>query len=183
MPVSRDFEVTKPKSKSYELLPKDVYHCEVLSVDNKKKPSWEDANVLEDKIEFTFVAIEDGDHYGRRLWKDVNPILSKYKGGSTLYLILVALNKDGKEFTDEEVADIEKLAGPEALNNLVGKQIRLTVGQKEKKSKPGEFYNAIESFLPVKKDIDSFSQEKSDEKREEILSKKKEETPVADIIF
>lgn len=158
MPVSSNIKVEVPQKKTYDPLPKDVYHCELLEVEDREEQGYMTSEMVT-KINFQFVVIEEGEHYGRRLFQNCSTKLSKYKGGSNLYKTLVGLN-GGKELTDEQMADPEAVAGPDALNELIGTQVRLSVGQKEKKTKPGEYRNIIESFLPVKEELPAFDEEK-----------------------
>jgi len=155
MPVS-GVEVTVPEGKIFEVLPKDVYSAELLDVEYKEGTKW----MSEEKqmqLVFTFVILEEGEHYGRRMWQYCTQSLSKFKGGSNLYKTLVGLN-GGVEFTDAQCANPDSIASDEILNGLIGKQVRLTIGQKEKQDKT--LKNTIESYLPIKKELPPFDESK-----------------------
>lgn len=153
MPVS-GVQVSVPEQKEYELLPKDVYQAQLLDIENKQETAWQSTELV-DKIVFTFVIIEEGEFYGRRMWQHCTTKLSKFKGGSNLYKVLVGMN-DGKDFTDAQIASPEEIAGDDALNALINKQVRISVGVTEKQTKKGEFKNVIESFMPVKSQLPEF---------------------------
>lgn len=180
MPVS-NVKVIVPETKEYELLPKDVYQAQLLDIENRTEQAW-NSNEMVDKIVFTFVLIEDGEHYGRRLWQHCTTKLSKYKGGSNLYKVLAGLH--GRDFTDAEVASPEKIAGDDALNSLIGKQVRLTVGVVEKQTKKGEFKNTIESFMPVKSELPAYvPKEEGASQSEAPVTMQTPEEVVAEISF
>lgn len=155
MPVS-GVKVVVSEGKSFDPLPTDVYQCELLDVEYKEQKAWKSED-MEDVLVFTFAVIEEGEHYGRRLWQYAKPKLSKFKGGSNLYKVLVGLN-GGKQLTDEECAMPEVVCSDDALNDLIGKQVRLSVGQKEKQDK--SIKNFVESYLPVKAVLPAFNQSK-----------------------
>jgi len=62
--------------------------------------------------------------------------------------------------TDAEVAQPDVFASDEALNKLIGTQVRLSIGQKEKQQTPGEFKNVVDSYLPVKTQLPEFDPDK-----------------------
>ena len=152
MPVSGS-KVVAPNGKEFEVLPQDIYQVELLDVEQKTQKKWK-SDEEEDVFVFTFVILDDGEFYGRRMWEYAAQKLSKYKGGSKLYKALVGLN-GGVQLTDEACMTPEETCSDNAINALIGKQVRLTVGQKAKQD--GSLKNVIESYLPVKKDLPAFN--------------------------
>lgn len=150
MPVS-GVKVVKQEEKVWDILPNDVYQAEVLDIELKEEKKWNSEEII-NKLVFTFVVVEEGEFYGRRLWQYATPKLTKFKGGSNLYKVLSGIA--GRQLTDEECASPEDTCSDEALNALIGKQVRLTVGQKEKKN--GELKNIIDGFMPVKTALPAF---------------------------
>lgn len=144
------------EDKEWELLPVDVFQFELLDIDKKMQTKYQSTEE-EEVLVFTFAVVEEGEHYGRRMWQYATPKLSKYKGGSNLYKTLVGL-RGGVPFTDEECATPEVTCSDDALNSLIGKQVRISVGQKPKKD--GTLKNTIESYLPIKEELLAFDSEK-----------------------
>lgn len=158
MPV-QGVKVFTPEGKEFEVLPEEVYHAEVLDVEFKMQKKWQ-SDEEESTLVFTFVVIEDGEHYGRRLWQYATPKLTKFKGGSNLYKVLTGLY--GRQLTDDECASPEETCSDDAINDLIGRQVRLGVGQKVKEN--GELKNIINSFFKVKKgdELPSYVQAEKD---------------------
>jgi len=155
MPV-QGVNVVVPEGKEFEVLPVDLYHTGLLDVEYKEQKAW-GSEEMEPVLVFTFVVIAEGEHYGRRLWQYAKPKLSKFKGGSNLYKVLVGLN-GGAQLTDEQCAVPEVTCSDEALNALIGKQVRLSVSQKAKQD--GSLKNVIDSYLPAKEVLPTFEAEK-----------------------
>lgn len=97
------------------------------------------------------------------MWQYCTPKLSKYNGGSNLYKVLVGLN-GGKELDDNAFENPSVTLSDEKLNALIGKQVRLSVGQKAKQDKTMK--NVIDAFLPVKEELPAYV--KSEEKERNI---------------
>ena len=71
-------ELQEPKAKEWQLIPADVYQTEITNIeykeiDNrwKKDPSDPDKKQI---MNFEFTIIEEGPHYGRKMWKQMAPI-------------------------------------------------------------------------------------------------------------
>lgn len=150
MPVQGS-RVTVSEGKEFTVLPKDVYQCELIDIKLETQKKYQ-SEETEDVLCFVFTVLEQGEHYGRQLRQYAAQKLSKYNGGSNLYKVLVGLN-GGKDLTDEQMKNIP---GDEELNALIGKQVRLSVGQKEKQDKTMK--NIIESFLPIKEALPKFAE-------------------------
>lgn len=165
MPV-QGINIEVPEGKEFELLPKDVYQAELLDIDQKMQNKYQ-SDEQEEVLVFQFVILEKGDHYGRQMWKYCTPKLSKYNGGSNLYKVLVGLN-GGKELSDDAFENPHVTLSDEKLNALIGKQVRLSVGQKAKQDKTMK--NVIDAFLPVKEELPAYvkSEEKEKDLSEEV---------------
>jgi|10_taG_2_1085330.scaffolds.fasta_scaffold211785_1 hypothetical protein len=155
MPVQGS-SVTVPVGKEFEVLPKDVYQAELVDVSIKTQTKYQSTDE-EDVFVFDFVLIEEGEFYGRHMWKYCSQKLSKYNGGSNLYKVLVGL-QGGKDLTDKQFASPEVTCSDDNMNALIGTQVRLSVGQKEKQDKT--LKNVIDSYLPVKEELPAFDKEK-----------------------
>ena len=153
MPISGPVSVTGQSSKQFAPMPVDVYQFEVMDIESKMGTKFQ-SEELEEKFSFTFVCVERGEFYGRRLWRETN---TKFVGGqkpSNLYGVLCGIT--GKTFSKEECED-PSFINESLLNGLIGKQIRLSVGQKQSQS--GKTVNTITSFLPVKEQLPAFDKD------------------------
>ena len=157
MPVQGS-NVVAPEGKEWDLIPKDVYQVEVLDIELKEGTKYQ-SDEKQTQLVFTFVLIEEGEHYGRRMWQYASQTLSKFKGGSNLYKTIVGLN-GGVQLTDEQCSNIDVTCSDEALNALIGKQVRLSIGDKAKQD--GTLKNIIESYLPIKEELPAFDATKMD---------------------
>jgi len=148
--------VTVPQGKEFELLPVDVYQVELVDVSIKTQTKYQSTEE-EDVFVFDFAVIEEGEHYGRHMWQYCAQKLSKYNGGSNLYKVLVGLN-GGKDLSQEAFESPEVTLADDAINALIGKQVRISVGQKAKQDKTMK--NIIEAYLPVKTELPAFDKSK-----------------------
>lgn len=159
MPVEQsDVKVYAPESsaKSFENLPKDVYQFELIDIEVKEQTKWQSTEV-ENVFVFTFSIVEDTELYGRRMWQYASQKLSSFKDGSNLYKTLCGLL--GRQLTEEECSDPMGFCTADFMNSLIGKQVRLSIG--EKKKDDGTLKNIIESYLPVKEELPAFDEEKA----------------------
>ena len=150
MPVQGS-RVSVSEGKEFEVLPKDVYQCELLDIKLETQKKYQ-SEETEDVLNFIFVVVDEGAHYGRQLRQYATQKLTKYNGGSNLYKVLVGLNQ-GKDLSDE---DMKNIPGDDELNALIGKQVRLSVGQKEKTDKT--MRNVIEAYLPIKAELPRYAE-------------------------
>lgn len=166
MPV-QGINIEVPQGKEFELLPKDVYHTELIDIDQVVQKKWQ-SEEEEEKLIFIFAVIEKGEHYGRQLRQYCTLTLSKYNGGSNLYKVLVGLN-GGKELDDKVFENPSVALSDDNLNALIGKQVRLSVGEKLKSDKVSK-KNVIDAFLPVKEELPAYvkSEEKEKDLSEEV---------------
>ena len=156
MPVSENLKVVGSESGDFEPLPRDVYTFELIDVEEETRTKYQ-LDEEEEVIKFTFACIEDGPYYGRRIWRRATPKLSGGKKPSNLFSVLSGLT--GKQYTREECKKPELIASPTHLNDLIGTQVRLSLGQKTSET-TGKINNTIESFLPVKKKLPKFDPDK-----------------------
>lgn len=150
--ISKPLNVAGQSKKEYELLPKDVYQVELLDIELKEQQKYQ-SQETEEVLNFTFVVIEDGKFYGRRLWQTCSQKLVGGKKQSHLYRVMSAFLE--REFTQDECETPMDFLNEDLLNSLVGKQLRLTIGQKVSEQ-TGKTKNFIESFLPVKAALSGF---------------------------
>lgn len=146
MPLSENFSM--PKAKSFEPIPKGLYHCQLIDVESKQ---WEGQD--EPSLNFTFVPIK-GEHYGKKIFSSaaLNMKKSGPKGPTNLYKLISGLT--GKEYTTEECKKQDEWMTFLFLSNLVGRQVMLVVSVVEKKT--GGLKNVIDSILPVDQEIESY---------------------------
>lgn len=154
-------ELQEPKTKEWSLIPADVYQTEITNitykeVDNtrwKKKPTDPDKKQV---MEFEFTIIEEGQHYGRKLWKQMAPI-KPYPptGGKETWVYRLASAMAGHSITR---AEADKY-GSSDINDYSHRQVRITVSETAPKDN-GKRYNNIDSFLPAKTQLRVFDANK-----------------------
>lgn len=155
---TESFAGAQASKKVYELLAPNIYQMEILDIEQREEKAYQ-SEETEPRLNFTFVCIQEGDAYGRRLWKSV-PI--KLVGGSKqsgLYQIISAVNK-GEGLSAEECKRLsnDKGALVGLLNTMIGTQVRLVVSKKPKQD--GTLKNAIDSMLPKEVDLPAFDKDK-----------------------
>ncbi len=144
MPLNENFKMPKHEGKTYDPLPVGVYQAELNDIELKDGTDF--SGNPSQNLSFTFVVIEEGEYYGRKIWANAS---LKMVGGtkpSNLYKILTKIA--GKEFTKEECATSDEWMTFMFLESFVGSQHLLAVSQKAKVA--GGFRNVIDSILPVK---------------------------------
>lgn len=139
MPITT--ELTHQEAKDFELLPEDTYVLQILNIEEREEPSYDDKTVLETKLNFSFVILDE-EHRGRRLWRSVTPVISE----KSILLKLVQATV-GKTLTQEE----QDAFNAEALNSLIGSQVRGVVGV----TGTGKS-NKIVTFQPIKEELEAF---------------------------
>lgn len=153
MPLTADVELKAPEKKDWPVIPEEVYQVEITDLtadeseyNGEKKPVF--------KFEFTI--IEEGEHYGRKLWKRgarVSPV--PYKNGKNPLTWKVASAVAKRSITEEEgkaytIAD---------MNALIGKQLRVGVSVTAPKE-DGKQYNNVEQFFQAKQNLPPFDESK-----------------------
>ena len=142
MPIDTSYSMPKSEKKVFELLPDDVFEVKVKDIEKIISPFKDDEGNEREVFKMTF-SIEDPAYPNRLVFKEVAPYayVSK-KGPSVLLQVFNAVAK--KDLTQEEYEAI----GPEQVNGLIGKPLRVNVGHKT--SAAGNDYNLVRGFLPSK---------------------------------
>lgn len=153
--LDASFTVEASSAKSYPPIPADVYQAQILDIEKRQEKAYQ-SEELEDRLNFTFVIVEDGPYYGRRFWRSMAPKLVGGTKQSNLYAFLAVLT--GKAFTKEECAKAKDIVTADYLNGLVGKQVRLSVSSKV--GEDGVERNRVSAFLPVKEELPPFDESK-----------------------
>jgi hypothetical protein len=145
--------------KEYIPLPEDVYHAELIDVEYREGTNF-NTQEPEERLNFTFAIIDEGDNYGRRVWKEVRPVISVKPKHSNLWELVKQLT--GREFTNEECLKQHEQLTPEFLNSLVGIHKRLALSIHT--SQTGRKSNKISSIMPMDKEMEPYKEDKADEK-------------------
>jgi len=161
-------------------LPKDIYQVELVNVESEQRPTFEtrknpvDAQNIETVLYFQFGLLEGEKEIlnalgqpvgvnslrGRNVWSNFIPtyIYEGKKGKNKLMRILEAFYKH--ELTAEEKQD---LADPTkckfAINQLVGKQIRVSVEPKASLSDATKIYDNITDWLKATKELEPLNED------------------------
>lgn len=144
MPVSGSYAFPKTEKKEFDPLPIDVYESEIKDIKDKISHFKNDDGTDKTVLEITFCVAEEGKYKGRLLWKEVAPYVGVgKKGPSVLCQIVNAAN--GSELSLEEMDAF----GPDQVNSLIGKHLRVSVKQKTSAAS-GKVYNPCGDFLPSK---------------------------------
>lgn len=150
MPLDERFSMPKQEMKSFDPLPAGVYQVELVDIEMKDGTDFE-GNPAQN-LSFTFVVIEDGEYYGRKLWANAARKFVNGTKQSNLYKIISGIT--GKQFSKEECVASDEWMTFIYLNDLLGKQNLLAVSQKEKTT--GGKKNVIDSILPVKSELPAY---------------------------
>lgn len=157
MPLDKEIKITAGDKTDFEPLPKDVYPFELIDIELTSEPGYQ-TDAIEDKLKFEFACLDEA-FYGRRIWKRCT---LKVVGGSkpsNLFTLLVGVLN--RQLTADELKNPESVFSTDFLNALIGKQIRLSLGQKASEKDASKISNTIESFLPAKEQLAPFDREKS----------------------
>lgn len=164
LPTNLNFE--KKEGGTYEPIPEDMYQVELLDIELQEKPTYDDKTKMEKVLSFQFVLLDA--LRGRSIWKNFVPtyLYVGKNGKNTLYQVTEGLI--GRALTDEE----EALGiTSDYLNDLIGKQVRVTV--KNKAGKEGKVFSNIVDFFPARTLINALTE---DEKEKAQVKNKKETT-------
>jgi hypothetical protein len=159
MPVPNDWEA--PKSKEYPPLPEDVYQVFIKDVELTKGKAYQSNDEIW-QLNFTFQVLEEGEFYGRRLWKRITPVISAAKANkkpANFNLVYEAVYK--KTPYENQLAAINA----SVINDFIGKQLRLAV--REAVSEEGKPVNRIDSYLATKKELPLPKKELEDNEEKE----------------
>lgn len=155
--IPENYKLPEREVKVYEPLPPNTYQCELQDIELKDGTSWE--GNPERQYSFTFVVIEDGEHYGRKLWMNSNEKFVSGSKPSNLYKVITGLT--GEKYEKDKCNQAHEWLNASFLNSLIGTQKVLAVSQKEKTT--GGFKNVIDSILPVKQELDAYDPDKQAE--------------------
>ncbi len=147
MPLPDEYNIKKTEKTEFDLLPNDVYQVKITNLELLENEPVYASTEVEDKLNFEFTITEEGQYKGRKLWMKMRPIMSAgYSQGqpSWLYKLFCAVNQ--VTLRDEEA----KAITAKNVNELVNKEVRVTVKQKPSKKDSSKVYNNITDFLPVK---------------------------------
>ena len=154
MPV-QNVSVTSGSGKDFTPLPKDVYTFQVLDIETKEGTKFQ-SDEVEEKLVFKFVCLDEGELYGRQIYKYVSQKLVGGGKPSSLYTRLAGLT--GHLYSKEECKKASEIINVDFLNSLIGKHVRLSIGQKARED--GSTVNTVESYLPLKKELKAFDSSK-----------------------
>lgn len=157
MPLSQPINVQSASQTDFKPLPKDVYAFELIDIELVTEKGYKTEEMVE-KLKFEFACLEE-EFYGRRIWQRATLKLTGGKKPSTLNILLSGVI--GRQFTKDELDHPEKFLSAEFLNSLIGKQVRLALGQKPKESDPSQVNNTVDSYMAAKQTYPAFDKEKS----------------------
>jgi hypothetical protein len=161
MPIPDEVELQTPQTKEWPLIPADVYQAEITDIEYKTEPNRYKQEATDPdtkpimKLEFTI--IEEGPHYGRKLWQRMAPIkpLPPKQNGKASWVWRIASALAGHALTHDEG---EKYTTSD-INGFIHRQIRMTVTESEPKAN-GKQYNNIDGFLAAKQLLAIFDPKK-----------------------
>lgn len=175
--LNEPIKIEKKEKAEFEPLPEKIYQVEVFDINAKQKATYDTRNkpdeqkIYETILDFQFTLLNGKDKdgkslRGRNLWENFVPtyLYIGKNGKNKLYQITESCL--GRELTQEEEATMDK----DFLNKLIGSQIQVVV---KNQTKGDKIYNRIDSFVSA----DSQLEKLTDEEREKVMVKKKEETP------
>ncbi|MEK6885131.1 MAG: hypothetical protein AABY22_36205 [Nanoarchaeota archaeon] len=177
-----DFNVSSDKPTEFSPIdPSEIYTIQVLKADTRDnkwyKPEEKDLSKRGEKYQFNFefAILDDGDFYGRRLWKSTGTYFKPEgkKGPTILYKIITCAIKKLMTWEECYTFNLDSKTFVENIqSNVVGKQLKVAI---ENITKNGKTYSKITTFNMVKKELPPFDQEKSKQKGEELKLRKLQE--------
>lgn len=153
--INPDHKLPEPERRVYEPMPDNVYQAQLVDVDLKQNRKFK-SDEEETRLQFTFVIIEEGPYYGRRVWEDARQIVSLRPKTSKLYDLIKSLT--GKTFTEEECKRYTEIVTPEFLNGMIGTQKRLALTTHV--SQTGNKSNKIQAIMPVTAELPPYDETK-----------------------
>lgn len=153
MPVPENYLVEPNKPKKYTPMPADKYQVMIYDVNPIQELSFKGDEMV-DKLEFVFIVLDDKKFEsiddkgevkeettrGRKLWRKIPRSFSpggKFKA-SLFFELMCAVER--KTLTKEDLVAVNP-------NTLIGQQLAVFVSI-------NDTWNNIDSFLPVKKDLE-----------------------------
>ncbi len=146
MPVQNELQ-SSPKKKDFPAIEADVYQVQIMDITDRMKVPWgapKDSPATEPFLGFQF-AIMTGEHKGRYLFHDVKPVtpVPSAPGRKPSWLWKIVSAVKGHPLTHAEGEAFNK----DALNGLIGQQLRVVVNRIEKGDK---VYNNVTDFMEAK---------------------------------
>lgn len=161
MPLPDNMELSTPQGKEWPLIPADVYQAEITDIeykeiDNRWKQKPEDPDKKQ-VMNFEFTIIEEGPHYGRKLWQRMSPVkpYPPRQNGKETWVYRIATALAGHSITK---AEADKFTSSD-INGYIHRQVRITVSESAP-NESGKRYNNIDGFLPAKGQLPPFDEKK-----------------------
>lgn len=161
MPLPETLELPTPQQKEWELIPEDIYQCEITDIEYKvEKNAFKKKDTDPDEVQkmnFEFTIIEEGHWYGRKLWKKmaVTKPLPPRGNNNKSWIFRIASALTGHPLTYEEG---EKYTTSD-INGFIHRQIRINVVHEISQS-DGKTYANIDGFLAAKQQLPAFDESK-----------------------
>lgn len=175
MPITEDIKITAPERAEYVPLPADVYQVQIsdLEVRTGKKYMSEEE---QQQILFKMLVVDKSDNRGHGIgafsttrWFNGGKNMSPSKLFQIFTAVYAYYHKDIdlNEWYPEMV-------NMQAINDLIGKQLRITVNLTQDKK------NKITSFMPIREELEPIKDEevKAVKPEPEKSKKKKEAEPL-----
>jgi hypothetical protein len=132
-----------PERKSFPALPEDTYQVVIKDAELQEGKAFQSDDII-DQIKFTF-EIVGGEFSGRKLWKQVNPVISAggpNKKPANFNLLYEAV------YNKTPYADQLTKIDADLINAFIGKELRLIVRQTP--GQDGLMRNKIDGYLKLK---------------------------------
>jgi hypothetical protein len=141
-----------PERKEFDPVPEDTYQVQISDINLKTKMN-SYRNEEEEVLDFEFVILNEGKCRGRRLWKNVRPVVAPPGSSSKpSWLYVIASKALERELEFGEIAGFEP-------NSLIGRQLRVVVNCAPGSN--GKTYNNIIGFQVKKGDLEPFEKNES----------------------
>lgn len=153
--LDNTFKMPEYKEKVYELIPVDTYQAELedISLVPNQFADEEDNKM---QLKFTFRLLDEGKFYGRLMWMYGGLRLGGGSRPTNLYKIICGLT--GITYDKEQCKTQDAWMTQEFMNGLLNTQVRLLIGQVERKDKT--MANKVQNILPAKTELPKFDPSK-----------------------
>jgi hypothetical protein len=159
--LPESMELQTPQTKEWPLIPEDVYQTEITNIEYKVEPNrYKQKETDPDEVQrmnFEFTIIEEGPHYGRKVWQKMAPIkpYPPYGKGKSTWVYRLASAMEGHPITKEEADGFNS----SNINGYIHRQVRVTVKHSVPNAQ-GKQYSNVESFLTIKQELPLFDENK-----------------------
>lgn len=156
-----NLELQTPQKKEWPLIPADVYQTEITAIDYRVEPNRYKtlATDPDEKqvMNFEFTIIEEGPHYGRKVWQKMAPIkpYPPQSKGKPTWVYRLATAMEGHPITKDEADRF----GSSQINDYFHCQVRVNITESPARDN-GKQYNNIEAFLTIKEKLPKFDPDK-----------------------